>query len=71
MLMGRGTADMPAWVAIGMWFLFQVVAGMGLLGGGSQAGGVAYAAHVGGFIAGLILVKLFAAGQPLPRLRRA
>jgi membrane associated rhomboid family serine protease len=63
MLMGRGTTEMPAWVSIGVWFLFQVVAGMGLLGGGSQAGGVAYAAHVGGFIAGLILVKMFAAGQ--------
>jgi len=61
--MGRGTTEMPAWVAIGVWFAFQVVAGMGLLGGGSQAGGVAYAAHVGGFIAGLILVKMFAAGQ--------
>jgi membrane associated rhomboid family serine protease len=35
---------------------------MGLLGGGSQAGGVAYAAHVGGFIAGLILIKMFARG---------
>ena len=63
MMMGRGTTEMPAWVAIGMWFLFQVVAGMGLLGGGSQAGGVAYAAHVGGFIAGLLLVKPFAAGR--------
>jgi membrane associated rhomboid family serine protease len=58
-LMGLGTADMPAWISIGMWFLFQLVAGMGLLGGGSQAGGVAYAAHVGGFIAGLILVRVF------------
>ena len=60
MLVGRGITEMPAWVSIGMWFLFQLVAGMGLLGGGSQAGGVAYAAHVGGFIAGLILVKIFA-----------
>jgi len=41
----------------------RVVAGMGLLGGGSQAGGVAYAAHVGGFVAGLALVKMFAAGH--------
>ncbi len=63
MLMGTGTAVMPAWVSIGMWFLFQLVAGMGLLGGGSQAGGVAYAAHVGGFIAGLILVRMFDAGR--------
>jgi membrane associated rhomboid family serine protease len=62
MLVGRGTAEMPAWVSIGMWFLFQLVAGMGMLGGGSQAGGVAYAAHVGGFVAGLILIKIFAAG---------
>jgi membrane associated rhomboid family serine protease len=46
-----------------MWFVFQVVAGMGVLGGGSQAGGVAYAAHVGGFVAGLVLVKMFAAGR--------
>ncbi len=60
MMVGRGTSEMPAWVSIGVWFLFQLVAGMGLLGGGSQAGGVAYAAHVGGFVAGLILVKLFA-----------
>ncbi len=43
--------------------VFQLVAGMGLLGGGSQAGGVAYAAHVGGFVAGLVLVKIFAAGR--------
>jgi membrane associated rhomboid family serine protease len=61
MMVGRGTTEMPAWASIGVWFLFQVVAGIGLLGGGSQAGGVAYAAHVGGFIAGLVLVKIFAA----------
>jgi membrane associated rhomboid family serine protease len=60
---GRGVAEMPAWVSIGIWFLFQLVAGMGMLGGGSQAGGVAYAAHVGGFVAGLVLIKLFAAGR--------
>jgi len=54
----------PAWVAIGLWFVFQLVNGLGMLGGGSQAGGVAYAAHIGGFIAGLLLIKLFAAGRP-------
>jgi membrane associated rhomboid family serine protease len=61
--MGRGVAVMPAWTSLGMWFLFQLVAGMGMLGEGSQAGGVAYAAHIGGFVAGLVLVKLFAAGR--------
>ncbi len=64
MLMGRGTTQMPAWVAIGVWFVFQVVSGMGLLGGGAQTGGVAYAAHVGGFVAGFVLVKAFAVGRP-------
>ncbi|MGE5354131.1 MAG: rhomboid family intramembrane serine protease [Acidobacteriota bacterium] len=52
----------PAIVAIGMWFAFQVIAGLGGLG--SQGGGVAYAAHVGGFIAGFILIKIFAIGRP-------
>jgi len=63
MWMGRGIVVMPAWTSLGMWFLFQLVAGMGMLGEGSQAGGVAYAAHIGGFVAGLVLVKLFAAGR--------
>jgi len=62
-LIGRGVADMPAGFSIGLWFLFQVVSGMGVLGGGAQAGGVAYAAHVGGFVAGLVLIKIFASGR--------
>jgi rhomboid family protein len=55
----RIITQVPAWVAIGVWFAFQLISGLGMLGGGSQQGGVAYAAHIGGFIAGLILVKLF------------
>lgn len=54
----------PAYVALGLWFLFQFVSGLGMLGHGAQEGGVAYAAHIGGFIAGLALVKLFAVGRP-------
>jgi membrane associated rhomboid family serine protease len=52
----------PAWVAVGLWFVFQLISGLGVLGSGSQQGGVAYAAHIGGFIAGLVLVKFFAIG---------
>jgi len=59
----RFLTDVPAWVAIGIWFAFQLISGLGLLGGGSQTGGVAYAAHVGGFIAGLVLVKFFDIGR--------
>jgi membrane associated rhomboid family serine protease len=53
----------PAFVAIGLWFVFQVISGLGWLGGGSAVGGVAYGAHIGGFVAGLVLIKLFALGR--------
>jgi membrane associated rhomboid family serine protease len=56
--------QVPAFVAIGIWFLFQLISGLGMLGGGSQQGGVAYAAHIGGFVAGLVLVKFFTLGRP-------
>jgi membrane associated rhomboid family serine protease len=52
--------EVPAYVALGLWFLFQLISGLGILGNASQEGGVAYAAHIGGFIAGFALVKLFA-----------
>jgi membrane associated rhomboid family serine protease len=59
----RFLTDVPAWVAIGIWFAFQLISGLGMLGGGSQQGGVAYAAHIGGFVAGLVLIKVFAIGR--------
>jgi membrane associated rhomboid family serine protease len=46
--------------------VFQLINGLGVLGSGSQAGGVAYAAHIGGFIAGLILIKVFEIGRRPP-----
>jgi membrane associated rhomboid family serine protease len=58
----RFLTDVPAWVAIGIWFAFQLISGLGVLGSGSQQGGVAYAAHVGGFVAGLALIKFFDRG---------
>jgi membrane associated rhomboid family serine protease len=54
----------PAFIAIGLWFVFQLIAGLGVLGSGSKAGGVAYAAHIGGFIAGLALITVFTIGRP-------
>ncbi|MEP6616857.1 MAG: rhomboid family intramembrane serine protease [Ginsengibacter sp.] len=54
----RALVPVPAYVALGFWIVLQVVSQMGLLGGGETGGGVAYAAHIGGFIAGLLLVKL-------------
>ncbi len=51
--------SVPAFLAVGLWFVFQMMNGLGALGG-EEAGGVAYAAHIGGFIAGLLLVYAFA-----------
>ncbi|MEO6329633.1 MAG: rhomboid family intramembrane serine protease [Ginsengibacter sp.] len=48
----------PAFVVLGSWILLQVANGTGYLGG-SEASGIAYAAHIGGFIAGLLLIKRF------------
>ena len=67
-----GIISLPAFLVVGVWFVFQVINGMGMLGGNEAAGGVAYAAHIGGFIAGLILVNFFkqkivAAPQPQRR----
>lgn len=56
----RQVMQVPAFACLGMWILFQLADSSGVLGGAPDAAGVAYAAHIGGFIAGLALVKLFA-----------
>ena len=50
--------SVPAILALGFWIVLQVLNGTRTLGG-AEAGGVAYAAHIGGFVAGLILIKFF------------
>ena len=54
--------EVPAVFAIGLWFVFQLVSGIGMLGGGIESG-VAYGAHIGGFISGLLLVGFFLIGR--------
>ena len=46
---------------LGYWFLLQFVSGLAAFGG--EVGGVAFWAHVGGFVAGVVLVKLFARSE--------
>jgi membrane associated rhomboid family serine protease len=58
--------DVPAVIAIGLWFVFQVINGIGILGG--QEGGVAYGAHVGGFIAGMLMIGFFLIGRKKPNI---
>jgi membrane associated rhomboid family serine protease len=57
--MGRGVIPMPALVVIGFWIVLQFVSGIGSISNAAQTGGVAYMAHIGGFIAGFVLSFLF------------
>lgn len=52
--------EVPAFVALGLWIGFQILQGWFA---SADTGGVAYAAHIGGFIAGLVLIKVFAIGR--------
>jgi membrane associated rhomboid family serine protease len=64
-----GATYVPAIALIGIWFLIQLFSGAASIGyatGGS--GGVAWWAHIGGFLAGLLLVNLFLVGRR-PRRR--
>lgn len=49
---------LPAWTMLGYWVLIQFVSGLTAIGG-EPGGGVAFWAHVGGFVAGVVLIKLF------------
>jgi membrane associated rhomboid family serine protease len=49
---------LPAWTMLVYWFVIQLFSGVTALG--REGGGVAFGAHVGGFVAGLVLIKLFA-----------
>ncbi len=51
---------LPAWIVLGYWFLVQFLSGAAtaIVQSGETAGGVAFWAHVGGFVAGIVLIKL-------------
>jgi membrane associated rhomboid family serine protease len=67
----RMITEVPGWVAVGMWFVFQLISAFGVIGLGPQAGGgVAFMAHIGGFVAGVLLVKVFGIGSAPPPRRR-
>ena len=58
-------AHIPAIVVIGFWIVLQFVNGIGSVARTDETAGVAYMAHIGGFVAGIVLVKLFVGrGRP-------
>jgi membrane associated rhomboid family serine protease len=62
----------PAWVYLGLWFVYQFVeANFGLINANANGGGVAFFAHVGGFVFGLLVTRLLIrAGQVAPGQRQ-
>jgi membrane associated rhomboid family serine protease len=60
-----GVQSVPAVFVLGFWIVIQLISGVGSIESNGESGGVAYMAHIGGFAAGLLLVKLMVAGRPL------
>ena len=58
-----GIMAVPAFVMLGLWILIQFVSGLGSIAQTEQTSGVAFMAHVGGFVAGMILIKIMAIGR--------
>jgi len=58
-----GVMAVPAIFMLGLWIVTQFDNGVGSIAVTNQTGGVAYMAHIGGFIAGLVLAPLFAMGR--------
>jgi membrane associated rhomboid family serine protease len=74
-LMGRAVVPMSALVVIGFWILIQIFSQITVFAAGSQAqGGVAYMAHIGGFVAGLVLAYVLGGARralpPTTSIRR-
>ena len=58
-LQGQGVVQVPALLAIGFWIVLQFFSGIGSIANSADTGGVAYMAHIGGFVAGFALTFLF------------
>ena len=63
------TVEVPAWLMLIYWFFIQFFSGVGSIGvtHASQGGGVAFFAHVGGFLAGIVLINLLGPRQRYTR----
>ena len=58
-LQGQQVIQVPALIVIGIWIVLQFFSGIGSIANAAQTGGVAYMAHIGGFLAGFALTFLF------------
>jgi len=58
-LQGQQVIQVSALIVIGLWIVLQFFSGIGSIANTAETGGVAYMAHIGGFIAGFVLTFLF------------
>ena len=58
-LQGTGVIPVSALIVIGFWFVLQLFSSFGSIASGTDNGGVAYMAHVGGFVAGFLMTYIF------------
>lgn len=58
-LQGQQVIQVSALIVIGLWIVLQFFSGIGSISGAADTGGVAYMAHIGGFLAGIVLTFLF------------
>ena len=58
-LQGQRVIQVPALIVIGLWIVLQFFSGIGSISNTAETGGVAYMAHIGGFLAGVVLTFLF------------
>lgn len=58
------TIELPAAFMLLYWFVLQLVSGFGSIASSTQVQGIAWFAHVGGFLVGIILVRVFAGNRP-------
>jgi membrane associated rhomboid family serine protease len=56
--------EIPAVIVLGLWFVLQLIEGFGSLGASSALGGVAFFAHIGGFVAGMVVAWVVKAARP-------
>jgi membrane associated rhomboid family serine protease len=66
-LQGQAVVQVSALIVIGLWIILQLFSGIGSITDSANTGGVAFMAHIGGFVAGFLLTFLFR-GRTAPRL---
>jgi len=67
-LQGSRVVQVPALIVIGIWIVLQFFSGIGSIVSTVQTGGVAYMAHIGGFVVGFLLTFLFRGNRGQPAL---